>query len=123
MLEHLEAHFGSIAPSADFCSLRFVHERSERLTVRQNILQPVAASEDMGAMLTVVDGGGMGYAGTSDLSLSGLRQAAGRARDWARQTAGCSVVDFSKYAAADRSHGCMRTLSYGEYVDVAEAHS
>lgn len=96
MFEGLEERFRQIAPVGAFCSLRFVHERSEMLSVRQNVLQPVETSEDIGAMLTVSDGGGMGYAATSDLTLNGLRRAAEQARDWARQSARCSVVDFSK---------------------------
>ena len=73
MQKQIEERFHEIAPQVDFCLLRFVHERSELLSVRQNILQPVSTSEDMGAMITVLDGGGMGYAGTSDLTVSGLR--------------------------------------------------
>ncbi len=92
---HLEECFRQIAPPADFCSLRFVHERSEVLSVRQNVLQPVSASEDIGVMLTVFEKGGMGYAGTSDLTLTGLRRAAEQARTWALQSAGRSVVDFA----------------------------
>jgi predicted Zn-dependent protease len=88
----------------DFCALRWVSERSEFLSMRQNVLQPVVTSEDSGAMLTVYNGGGMGYAATSDLSLSGLRHAAEQARDWAQQSAGCSVVDFTKILP-DPPHG------------------
>jgi predicted Zn-dependent protease len=96
MLERLEERFRQMAPPGEFCSLRVVHERSEFLSVRQDVLQPVATSEDMGAMLTVYDGGGMGYAGTSDITLSGLRRAAERAHTWAQQTARGSVIDFAK---------------------------
>lgn len=96
MQERIEERFRQIAPQADFCSLRFVHERSEFLSVRQDVLQPVSTSEDIGAMITVFDGGGMGYAGTGDLTLSGLQRAAEQAQAWARQSAGRSVVDFSK---------------------------
>jgi len=96
MQEGIEERFREVAPKVDFCSLRFVHEHSELLSVRQNILQPVSTSEDVGAMITVLDKGGMGYAGTSDLTLSGLRRAAEQALAWARQSADCSVVDFSK---------------------------
>ena len=60
---HLEECFRQIAPPADFCSLRFVHERSEVLSVRQNVLQPVSASEDIGVMLTVFEKGGDGLRG------------------------------------------------------------
>jgi predicted Zn-dependent protease len=47
-------------------------------------------------MITVLDKGGMGYAGTSDLTVSGLRRAAEQALAWAQQSAGRSVMDFSK---------------------------
>jgi predicted Zn-dependent protease len=95
MHERIVERFRAIAPAVDFCSLRLVQTRSEYLSVRQNILQPVSTSEDVGAMITVIDGGGMGYAGTGDLSESGLRRAAEYARAWAQRSAGRSVVDFS----------------------------
>jgi predicted Zn-dependent protease len=66
------------------------------LSVRQNVLQPVVTSEDLGAMITVVAEGGLGYAGTSDMTLSGLQRAAEHAHTWARQSAKRSVVDFAK---------------------------
>ncbi len=96
----LAERFRQAAPSVDFCSLRYVSERSEYLAVRQDVLQPVATSEDSGAMLIVYDVGGMGYAATSDLSLSGLRRAAEQAHDWARLSARHSVVDSSTLMAA-----------------------
>src|SRR5262245_34011033 len=100
MLERIEERFRQIAPPGEFCSLRFVHERSEVLAVRQNIVQPVETSEDSGAMLTVYAGDGMGYAATSDLSLPGLQRAAQQAHGWARQSVGRSVVDFAKIRSA-----------------------
>ncbi|MBM4256555.1 MAG: TldD/PmbA family protein [Deltaproteobacteria bacterium] len=96
MHERIVDHFRSIAPQVEFCSLRLVHARSEYLSVRQHVLQPVAASEDMGAMITVIDKGGIGYAATSDLTTTGLRRAAEHARSWAHANAGRCVVDFSK---------------------------
>jgi len=100
MLERIAERFRHLAPQGDFCSLRFVRERSEVLAVRQNIVQPVKTSEDNGAMLTVYAGDGMGYGATSDLSLHGLRRAAEQARAWAQQSAGRSVVDFAKVRSA-----------------------
>lgn len=102
----LTERFRQAVPPVDFCSLRYVRERSEFLAVRQDVLQPVATSEDRGAMLTVYDGDGMGYAATSDLSLGGLCRAAEQARDWARLSARHSVVDFSRLIA---------TPPHGEY--------
>jgi predicted Zn-dependent protease len=98
MPDRIEERFRRIAPGADFVSLRFVEEKTEALTVRQNVLQPVATSVDSGAMITVLDRGGLGYAGTSDLSEEGLRRAAEQALDWAHRTAGRCVVDFSRIA-------------------------
>jgi predicted Zn-dependent protease len=94
MLDQLERRFRDIAPAAQHVSLRYVRTRDESVYVRQDVLQPVSTCDDAGVMITVVDGGGMGAAATSDLSESGLRDAATRAHDWARRTAGRSVVDF-----------------------------
>jgi len=68
------------------------------LTVRQGITQPVTYRDDFGAMITVIDRGGLGYASTSDLSTAGLRRAAEEALAWARRSAGRAVCDFSKIA-------------------------
>jgi predicted Zn-dependent protease len=105
----LAERFRQAVPAADFCSLRYVRERSEYLAVRQNVLQPVATSEDRGAMLTVYAGAGMGYSATSDLSLSGLRRAAEQAHNWARLSARHSVVDFSQLIVAP-PHGEYATV-------------
>ena len=94
MHAHIEDHFRRIAPSGQFCSLRFVHERSEFLCVRQNVLQPVSTAEDMGAMVTVVADGGLGYACTIDITLSGLQRDSELALALARQSAMRIVVDF-----------------------------
>ena len=95
MFESIEARFRQAVPAVDFCSIRMVSERSEVLVVRQDVLQPVVKSEDQGAMLTVWDKGGMGYAATSDLSYSGIRQAIHEASTWAHASAAHSLVDFS----------------------------
>jgi predicted Zn-dependent protease len=47
-------------------------------------------------MVTVMHGGGYGYAATSDLGDAGLKEAIARARRWAEASAGRSVVDYSK---------------------------
>ncbi len=61
------------------------------VSVRQDVAEPVQAQRDRGAMVTVVDGDGIGYAATSDLSDAGLKDAIARARDWARLARGRSV--------------------------------
>ena len=92
------ARFRRVQPAADFWSLRVVHERSESLSVRQNVVEPVGSHDDLGAMVTVVHRGGLGYAGTSDVTEAGLRQAGECATAWARRTARRSLVDFSRVA-------------------------
>ncbi|MET0595701.1 MAG: TldD/PmbA family protein [Polyangiaceae bacterium] len=90
MLEALAQRFTSILPKASdcsYCAARFVEERSERVAVRQDVVQPLAIDVDVGAMITVMHDGGYGYAATSDLSESGLRAAVERARSWAARTA------------------------------------
>jgi predicted Zn-dependent protease len=93
MWEDVERRFRAAAPAVDFCSLRLVEERDEQLSVRRGVAQPPSTSLDVGAMITVFDDGGMGYAATSDLTSSGLRRAAGRACEWARAMRGRGLVD------------------------------
>ena len=95
MTASFESTFKRILPAVDFCSLRFVEESTEQLSVRQNVAEPPQTCVDRGAMISIFDKGGYGYAATSDLSESGLRAAVARAHDWARLTAGRSVLDYS----------------------------
>jgi predicted Zn-dependent protease len=89
--DSLAQRFRRLAPAVDYCSLRAVEERSEWVSVRQDTGEPVRTSIDGGAMVTVVDGDGIGYAATSDLSDEGLRWALSRAAEWARLARGRSV--------------------------------
>ena len=100
MYSKIEEIFRENLPAVDFCSLRLVDERSEDVTVRQNVLEPVRSSTDIGVMITVIDGGGLGYGATSDLSPSGIQSAIREASLWAKRTQGKCVVDFSKLEMA-----------------------
>lgn len=97
-MEPIRDVFRALAPAVDFCSLRLVEESSEQMTVRQNVLQPLAAGIERGAMVTVVYRGGCGYAATSDLTRDGLQDALARAQAWAEASAGRSVVDYASIA-------------------------
>ena len=126
MLETVERHFRNLSPAVDFCSLRLVWRQDEVIEVRQDILQPVESEDDVGAMITVIDSGGLGYAATSDLTASGLRDALERAPHWARQTADTAVVDHGKVAqpapVGDYSCAVERPWSatpLGERIDLA----
>jgi predicted Zn-dependent protease len=85
------ARFKAVAPAVDFWSLRLVRERSESITVRKDILQPIRRCVDEGVMVTVVHQGGLGYAGTCDLSAAGLKRAVDEAVAWAERTRGRMV--------------------------------
>jgi predicted Zn-dependent protease len=91
MFPEIEKRFRQAAPAGEYCSLRVVRERYEILSVRQNVPQPVQSSEDLGGMVTVAAGGGVGYAATADLSAGGIQRAIDEAADWARRTAGVSL--------------------------------
>ena len=75
--------FRELAPSGVDWSLRIVRETSEELTVRKDVVEPPRATDDLGAMVTVAEGDGLGYAATSDLSDRGLATAAAAAHEWA----------------------------------------
>src|SRR4051794_36587114 len=92
MIDTIQRRFGELTCDARFWSLRFVDERSRFLAVRQNIVEPPSLARDCGAMLSVYEGSGYGYAATADLSVAGLQRALDRAREWARTTAAHSVL-------------------------------
>ena len=82
------------APATDHWSVRLVSQASEELQVRRDVPQAPQRARDAGVMVSVIDRGALGYAATSDLSESGLRNAFARALDLARASAGRSVFDY-----------------------------
>jgi len=108
LLERIASRFRAAAPAVEFWSLRLVDTRGVALTVRQDVLEPVRNTRSTGAMVTVVDAGGLGYAATSDLTGEGLRTAAAAARDWAHRTAGMGLFDPA-HVPRPSGQGCYRT--------------
>ncbi len=82
-LSEFADRFSTQAPACDYWTLRLVEEESDHLEVRQGVVEPSALDSSLGAMVTVVKGGGIGYGATSDLSPAGLRAAGARAAEWA----------------------------------------
>lgn len=107
--EHLEDWFRKAAPTGDSCSLRFVGERTERLGIRRNVVEPIVSGIDTGVMITVSSGDGLGYAATCDLSSRGLERALSGARDWAARTKQRSAVKFSAMSLPEVCQGEYRT--------------
>ena len=99
MTTTLTQRFRAALPSGpDHVSLRWMNRRETLLVVRDDVVLPPQTSRDQGVMITVHEGGGLGYAATADLSESGLRQAMERARQWARASASIAVIDTRKVA-------------------------
>lgn len=88
---------GHLPASTRHWAVRGVHERSERLSVRDDLTEAPSRAIDDGVMVTVVDGG-MGYAATGDVSEAGLAAAFERAHALARASAGRTVIDYESIA-------------------------
>ena len=93
-MNFLESIARKTAPAADYWSVRGVSEQSERLVVRQDVAEAPSRQTDVGAMVSVVRDGAMGYAATSDLTEAGLKRAFDQAIALANATAGRSVFDY-----------------------------
>lgn len=93
MFDSLESITRRVAPDVDRWTLRALHERSEQLTVRQNVAEAPQLGRDAGAMVTVAHGGGLGHAASADLSEAGLAAAFARAKSLAAATAGRLAFD------------------------------
>lgn len=96
-LNQVAQQFKSIAPNADFWSLRLTNEVHEAISVRQGVMQPVFNQLARGALLTVVVGDGCGYAASSDLSPGGLKKAMRQASDWALQSSALGLLKAKDY--------------------------
>ena len=105
--ESLASRFRALAPAADYCALRVVEQTSQTVSVRQDVAEPPQTTFDRGAMVTVFDGDGLGYAATSDLSDAGLTSAIDRARQWAQRSRRRSV--FTAEPQLPSAHGAYRS--------------
>lgn len=79
--------FKQVAPKVDFWSLRLVLERSEILSVRENVVQPPQFNQSLGAHITLIDGDGFAYAATSELNRNGFKRAVEQALAWSKFSA------------------------------------
>jgi predicted Zn-dependent protease len=94
---HVAQQFSRIAPSTGFWTLRLTNETHESISVRQGVMQPVYNRFARGALLTVVNGNGCGYAATSDLSPGGLKKAVQKASDWAQLSSGLGLLTANDF--------------------------
>lgn len=96
----IAARFAAVAPACDFWSVRVLRAATEQLSVTRGVVDPVSLGEDLGAMITVHAGGGLGYAATSDISTSGLERAGRDALAWAKRSAARMVSPLPARAGA-----------------------
>ena len=94
----IQTFHDALPAGPDHVSLRYFDKRSTLLAVRDDLVQPPQMSRDVGVMITVHEGGGLGYAATPDLTPSGIRAAIARARQWALAVGSRSVIDTSRIA-------------------------
>ena len=100
-LEETATRFITQAPACDYWTLRLVEETSDHLEVRQGVVEPSAIGLSLGAMITVVTEGGVGYAATSDLRPAGLKTAVDTARRWAAAHARYGLFDGAIFPRSD----------------------
>jgi predicted Zn-dependent protease len=111
-LSEAAQRFRGVAPACDGWSLRLVRDASQGIAVRNDVLEPLRTERDAGAMVSVVAGGGMGYAATSDLTMAGLQGAAARALAWARLSAGRCATTAPPASAEAGSYRSVTARSW-----------
>jgi predicted Zn-dependent protease len=89
--------------TADFWSVRFVDERTDNHTVRNDVPLPARHVRERGAMVTAWAGAGAAYAATADLSAGGLQRALELATTRARACAAHALIDHRKITRPARS--------------------
>lgn len=100
VFERLKTRSRELQCGAGFWSLRYVDSLHTEIAVRSGVAEPTRVASDAGAMLTVIDDGGLGYAATADLTRTGLQAALDRAHAWARVCAQRPVTRFETPASA-----------------------
>ncbi|GAB2902473.1 TldD/PmbA family protein [Paraburkholderia jirisanensis] len=89
--------------AADFWSVRFVDERTDDHTVRNDVALPPCHIRERGAMVTAWAGAGAGYAATADLSAGGVQRALEIATSRAKACAAHTLIDHREIARPAQS--------------------
>lgn len=116
MLDEIATQFKRIAPAVDFWCLRLVERRYQGLAVRQGILQPIHNLHSSGALISLIQGNGYGYAATCDLSPQGLIHALRHALDWSRDGAPYNLLTATQHARTKQS-GCYHSSVKARWSD------
>lgn len=92
---NLKSDLKNININADYISLRLVKKREISIVVRNEKFEGIFKNDDSGIMVEVLKDGQFGYAATSDLSLSGLREAGQKALHLANKANHYNLMKFS----------------------------
>ncbi len=103
MTAQLLKNFKTALPNVDFWSLRFVDSQYQQIMVRQDKPEPISLNHSQGVHITLIVGGGIGYAATCDLSPAGLKRAINQAFVWAKLSADYSLIQSRHYPHPQRS--------------------
>ncbi|MFC0402164.1 TldD/PmbA family protein [Paraburkholderia rhizosphaerae] len=96
--EHWTLAARGLRGAADFWSVRFVDERTDDHSVRNDIALPSRHVRERGAMVTAWVGAGAGYAATANLSADGVQRALDIAIARARACAAHALIDHREIA-------------------------
>lgn len=103
MTAQLLQNLKTALPNVEFWSLRFVDSQYQQIMVRQDKPEPISLNHSQGVHITLIVGGGIGYAATCDLSATGLKQAVNQAIHWAKLNADCSLIPSLHYPRPQHS--------------------
>ncbi len=88
--------FKNVVPGVEFWSLRLVHDETEMLSVREDVVQPPNLAQSRGAHISFIDRGGMSYAATSALTREGLAAACEQAQRWLEASRRHGLIDATQ---------------------------
>lgn len=91
----IQSSLNKVKLDADWVGLRQITEKTSLRTIRDEKPQGNSVKFDQGIMVEVLVDGNFGYAGTSDLSQSGVQKATARAVAMARATAPQKAFSFT----------------------------
>ncbi len=100
-LHSIAKQFSDRSHAVDFWTIRFLSESNEWINVRQGENQPMSNNSSTGALISVIQGDGCGYAATSDLTISGLQKAMDRAKNWAEHSQVSGLLNSMQYPRPD----------------------
>lgn len=110
-MPNLKQLLSSLNIQADYISLRSVHNKSVSISVRNEILEGVASSEDHGLMIEVMIDGQIAYGATNSFDLSEVKRCALKTKQTALMAKRFGLFQFTK---------SVRPKVVGEYLSPAQ---